>query len=145
MTDGGDADADVDADQPRSPSGRDDVQPRTAAAEPEPDDAVPITVNGRAVAARKGELVIAAAERAGEYIPRFCYHPRMSRSGCAGMCLVEVDTGRGPRLQPSCMITVSPDMKVDTASPTSQAGPGGHARAAARQPPARLPGLRQGR
>ena len=27
--------------------------------------------------AKKGELIIAAAERAGTYIPRFCYHPRM--------------------------------------------------------------------
>ena len=55
-----------------------------------------ITVNGRPFTARNGELVIAAVERAGEYIPRFCYHNRMSSVGMCRMCLVEVDTGRGP-------------------------------------------------
>ena len=32
------------------------------------------------------------------------------------MCIVEIDTGRGPALQPACMIPVAPDMKVDTES-----------------------------
>ena len=31
-------------------------------------------------------------------------------------CLVEIDSGRGMQLSPSCMVTVSPDMKVDTQS-----------------------------
>jgi NADH-quinone oxidoreductase subunit G len=83
-------------------------------------NAVPITLNGREITARKGELIIAAAERHGEYIPRFCYHPRMSPVGMCRQCMVEVDTGRGPMLQPSCMITVSPEMKVETESPTAK-------------------------
>ena len=64
--------------------------------------------------------MIAAVERAGEYIPRFCYHARMTSVGMCRMCLVEIDTGRGPGLQPSCMVTVPPDMKVDTESPASK-------------------------
>ena len=64
--------------------------------------------------AEKGELLIAAAERNGIYIPRFCYHPRMSSVGMCRMCIVEVDTGRGPALQPSCMLECTPEMKVDT-------------------------------
>jgi len=32
------------------------------------------------------------------------------------MCIVDIDTGRGPALQPACMIQVAPDMKVDTES-----------------------------
>jgi len=88
---------------------------------PEPDpDAVPITLNGREIVARKGESIIAAADRHGEYIPRFCYHPRMSAVGMCRQCMVEVDTGRGPMLQPSCMITVLPEMKVDSESPTAR-------------------------
>ena len=83
-------------------------------------DAVSITLNGRAITARKGELIIAAAERHGEYIPRFCYHPRMSSVGMCRQCIVEVDTGRGPALQPSCMITVVPDMKIETSSPMAK-------------------------
>ena len=83
-------------------------------------DTVEITVNGRAVIARKGEMVIAATDRAGEHIPRFCYHPRMSPVGMCRQCLVEIDTGRGPMLQPSCMVPVAPGMVVDTESPTTK-------------------------
>ena len=93
----------------------------SAATEPEPDpDVVMVTLNGREVAARTGELVIAAAERHDTYIPHFCYHPRMKSVGMCRQCLVEVDTGRGMQLQPSCMITVSPEMKIDTESPTAK-------------------------
>ncbi|WP_420451519.1 NADH-quinone oxidoreductase subunit NuoG [Ilumatobacter sp.] len=89
--------------------------------EPEPEAAtVPVTLNGRPIEAHDGELVIAAADRHGAYIPHFCYHPRMKSVGMCRQCLVEVDTGRGPQLQPSCMITVSPDMKIETESPTAK-------------------------
>jgi NADH-quinone oxidoreductase subunit G len=77
---------------------------------------VSITVDGRTVEAAKGELVIAAAERNGVYIPRFCYHPRMRSVGMCRMCIVEIDTGRGPALQPSCMIECTDGMVVDTGS-----------------------------
>jgi NADH-quinone oxidoreductase subunit G len=87
-------------------------------APPVDPNAVAVTINGVPFTARKGELIIAAAERAGEYIPRFCYHPRMSSVGMCRQCLVEVDTGRGPAITPSCMFTVAPDMKIDTASAT---------------------------
>ncbi|MGE3621506.1 MAG: NADH-quinone oxidoreductase subunit NuoG [Acidimicrobiia bacterium] len=75
-----------------------------------------ITVNGKEVEARPGELVIEAAERSGTYIPRFCYHPRMQPVGMCRMCVVDIDTGRGPALQPACMIPVAPGMVVDTES-----------------------------
>jgi len=77
---------------------------------------VRITINGETVEAKPGDLVIAAAERAGTHIPRFCYHNRMSPVGMCRMCLVEIDTGRGPGLQPSCMIPVSDGMVVNTES-----------------------------
>jgi NADH-quinone oxidoreductase subunit G len=79
-------------------------------------DGVAVEINGVEVIARKGELLIDAAERAGSYIPRFCYHERMKPVGMCRMCLVEVDTGRGPALQPSCMIECTPGMKADTES-----------------------------
>ncbi len=75
-----------------------------------------ITVNGQTVACKPGELLIAAAERAGTYIPRFCYHERMKPVGMCRMCLVDIDSGRGPALQPSCMVTVADGMVVDTES-----------------------------
>ncbi|MGI8938423.1 MAG: NADH-quinone oxidoreductase subunit NuoG [Iamia sp.] len=80
---------------------------------------VNITLDGHEVAARKGELVIDAAERAGVYIPRFCYHPRMTPVGMCRQCLVEIDTGRGPALQPSCMIEASDGMAVETGTPVA--------------------------
>jgi NADH-quinone oxidoreductase subunit G len=77
-------------------------------------ETVTVTINGEPVEAEKGELVIAAAERSGTYIPRFCYHPRMASVGMCRMCIVDIDTGRGPALQPACMIECAPDMVVDT-------------------------------
>ena len=79
-------------------------------------DGVPVTIDGVEILANKGELLIDAAERHGVYIPRFCYHPRMKPVGMCRMCLVEVDTGRGPGLQPSCMLNVSDGMVVETES-----------------------------
>ncbi len=80
------------------------------------ETAVEITVDGVAVDARPGEMLIAACERNGTYIPRFCYHSRMSPVGMCRMCLVEVDTGRGFALQPSCIVPVTEGMKVSTES-----------------------------
>ena len=86
-----------------------------AAAPVDPNE-VRITINGREVVSTKGELVIAAAQHAGDYIPRFCYHERMSSVAMCRMCLVDIDTGRGPALQPSCLVTVAPGMVVNTRS-----------------------------
>ena len=75
---------------------------------------VSVTVNGQEIQAQPDELLIDACERTGTYIPRFCHHPRMNPVGMCRMCLVEVDTGRGSSLQPSCMVPVSDNMKVET-------------------------------
>jgi NADH-quinone oxidoreductase subunit G len=84
-----------------------------AAAGPDPNR-VAITINGREVAARKGEMVIAAADRAGEYIPHFCYHPRMSPVGMCRQCMVEVEGPRGPMMVVSCMTPVAEGQVVRT-------------------------------
>jgi len=84
------------------------------------DDATPVTIrftlDGREVEANKGEMLIAAAERSGTYIPRFCYHPRMEPVGVCRMCLVEVEGPRGTTLMPSCYIAPSDGMVVRTDS-----------------------------
>ena len=77
---------------------------------------ISVTINGVQVEAEPGEMLIAAADRAGVHIPRFCYHERMSPVGMCRMCLVDVDTGRGPMLQPSCMVPVADGMSVNTES-----------------------------
>ena len=77
-------------------------------------NAVSITINGRTVSARKGEMVIDAADRSGDYIPRFCYHPRMSPVGMCRQCMVEIEGPRGPMMVVSCMTPVADGQVVRT-------------------------------
>lgn len=84
------------------------------------EDTINFTLNGEQVSATNGENLIEACEKAGVEIPRFCYHKRMNSVGMCRMCIVEVDTGRGPALQPSCMLTVSDGMDVNTESETTK-------------------------
>ena len=80
-------------------------------------ETVSITVDGKVIEAKKGEMIIAAAERAGTYIPRFCYHPRMRPVGMCRMCLVEVVGPRGPMLSPACFVPVAEGQVVNTTTP----------------------------
>jgi NADH-quinone oxidoreductase subunit G len=84
--------------------------------EVQPVETVTFTLDGRQVTGHKGEMLIAAAERAGTFIPRFCYHPRMKSVGVCRMCLVEVSGPRGASLQPSCYVEVQAGSEVVTDS-----------------------------
>ncbi|MFZ8901134.1 MAG: NADH-quinone oxidoreductase subunit NuoG [Ilumatobacteraceae bacterium] len=84
---------------------------------PADPNAVRITINGREVEARKGEWIIAAADRSGDYIPRFCYHSRMESVGMCRQCLVEVEGPRGPMMVVSCMTPVADGQIVRTDTP----------------------------
>src|SRR6202049_2041740 len=86
-------------------------------AEPRTTETVTIVLDGREVEAFKGEMIIAAAERAGVYIPRFCYHPRMKPVGMCRMCLVDVKGPRGFALTPACFIAVADGQEIVTDSP----------------------------
>ena len=77
---------------------------------------VTITIDGVATEVPAGELLIKAAEDAGTYIPRFCWHSRMKPVGMCRMCLVEVETPRGRMLTTSCTMPVADGMVVDTSS-----------------------------
>lgn len=79
-------------------------------------ETVSITINGEAHDVPAGELLIAAAEDIGEYIPRFCYYKKLAPVGKCRMCLVEVEGPRGKALIPSCTMPVSDGMVVDTES-----------------------------
>jgi NADH-quinone oxidoreductase subunit G len=80
-------------------------------------DTMKITVDGKVMEAKKGEMVIAAAERGGVYIPRFCWHPRMRPVGMCRMCLVEVKGPRGMALMPACYVPVADGQEIVTDSP----------------------------
>lgn len=75
---------------------------------------VTIEVDGQSIPARKGEMLMEATDRAGIYIPRFCYHKHLSVAANCRMCLVEVE--RAPKPLPACATPVMDGMKVFTQS-----------------------------
>jgi NADH-quinone oxidoreductase subunit G len=79
------------------------------------DDLVNIEVDGVPVKARKGEMIIRVTDRNGVYVPRFCYHEKLSIAANCRMCLVEVE--KAPKPLPACATPVTEGMKVFTKSP----------------------------
>ena len=80
-----------------------------------PVEEVEFTLDGRAVRARKGEMLIAAAERAGTFIPASATTPHGVRRRLPHV----PGRGRGPRgatLMPGCFIEATPGMEVVTDS-----------------------------
>ncbi|MBN2008436.1 (2Fe-2S)-binding protein [candidate division KSB1 bacterium] len=76
---------------------------------------VKITVDGKELTVAKGTLLIDACEANGIYIPRFCYHKHLTKSGNCRMCLVKIE--KTPKPQPSCMTPVADGMIVHTRTP----------------------------
>jgi len=74
-----------------------------------------IEINGIIINAREGAMVIEAADEAGIYIPRFCYHKQLSIAANCRMCLVEVEKVGKPL--PACATPVTDGMKIFTKSP----------------------------
>ncbi len=79
------------------------------------DDTVKIEVDGKPVEARKGQMLIEVTDRLGTYVPRFCYHEKLSIAANCRMCLVEVE--KAPKPLPACATPVGDGMKVFTRSP----------------------------
>src|ERR1700733_11947490 len=79
------------------------------------DDFVNIEVNGVAVKARKGEMIIRVTDAHHAYVPRFCYHDKLSIAANCRMCLVEVE--KAPKPLPACATPVAEGMKIFTNSP----------------------------
>src|SRR5512135_444825 len=78
-------------------------------------DLVNLTIDGKAVQARPGTLVIDAAKTYGIEIPAFCYYEGLSLQAACRMCLVEVE--KAPKLQTACTLLVAEGMVVRTDSP----------------------------
>src|SRR5688572_1968802 len=78
------------------------------------DDIVKIEIDGKPVTARKGQMIIQAADDINVYIPRFCYHKKLSIAANCRMCLVEVE--KAPKPLPACATPVTDGMKVWTHS-----------------------------
>ncbi|MGB5131275.1 MAG: NADH-quinone oxidoreductase subunit NuoG [Steroidobacteraceae bacterium] len=79
------------------------------------DDMVNIEVDGRPLKAQKGQMVMQVTDVAGIYVPRFCYHEKLSIAANCRMCLVEIE--KAPTPMPACATPVAEGMKVFTRSP----------------------------
>jgi len=75
---------------------------------------VEIEIDGKKLTVAEDSTVIEAADKAGIYIPRFCYHKKLSIAANCRMCLVEVEKVGKPL--PACATSVSGGMKVFTRS-----------------------------
>jgi NADH-quinone oxidoreductase subunit G len=75
---------------------------------------VEIELDGQKVQVNEGSMVMHAAERAGTYIPHFCYHKKLSIAANCRMCLVEVE--KAPKPLPACATPVTQGMIVRTKS-----------------------------
>lgn len=73
-----------------------------------------IEIDGKHITVADGGTLIDAAEAAGIYIPRFCYHKKLSVAANCRMCLVEVE--KAPKPVPACATPVTDGMKVFTHS-----------------------------
>ena len=78
------------------------------------DTTIKIEINGVECDARPGEMLIAVTDRAGIYVPRFCYHEKLTVAANCRMCLVEVVNA--PKPLPACATPVANGMKVATRS-----------------------------
>jgi len=83
------------------------------------EELVNIEVDGRPLKARKGQMLIQATDAAGIYVPRFCYHEKLSVAANCRMCLVEVE--KAPKPLPACATPVAEGMKAFTRSPRALA------------------------
>jgi NADH-quinone oxidoreductase subunit G len=79
------------------------------------EDLVNIEVDGVPMKARKNAMIIQVTDDNGVYVPRFCYHDKLSIAANCRMCLVEVE--KAPKPMPACATPVSEGMKVFTRSP----------------------------
>ncbi len=75
---------------------------------------VEIELDGQKVEVAEGCMVMHAAEKAGTYIPHFCYHKKLSIAANCRMCLVDVE--KAPKPMPACATPVTQGMIVRTKS-----------------------------
>ncbi len=75
---------------------------------------VEIELDGQKVEVAEGSMVMHAAEKAGTYIPHFCYHKKLSIAANCRMCLVDVE--KAPKPMPACATPVTNGMIVRTHS-----------------------------
>jgi len=77
-------------------------------------DRVRITIDGRATTAAVTATILDAARQMGIKIPTLCHYRGLSPYGACRVCLVEIDTPRGPRQVASCSYPIEENLVVRT-------------------------------
>jgi len=75
---------------------------------------IEIELDGKKVEVLEGSVIMHAAEKAGTYIPHFCYHKKLSIAANCRMCLVDIE--KAPKPMPACATPVTQGMIVRTKS-----------------------------
>jgi NADH-quinone oxidoreductase subunit G len=73
---------------------------------------IEIQLDGQKVDVLEGSTIMHAAEKAGTYLPHFCYHKKLSIAANCRMCLVDVE--KAPKPMPACATPVTQGMIVHT-------------------------------
>ncbi len=73
-----------------------------------------IEIDGKTIEVENGKMIIEVADEQGIYIPRFCYHKKLSVAANCRMCLVEVENNK--KTVPACATPITNGMKVFTKS-----------------------------
>ncbi|MDJ0929300.1 MAG: NADH-quinone oxidoreductase subunit NuoG [Gammaproteobacteria bacterium] len=79
------------------------------------DQKFKLRIDGVEYEASPGQMLIEITDAAGIYVPRFCYHEKLSVAANCRMCLVEVE--KAPKPLPACATPVADGMVVSTRSP----------------------------
>ena len=75
---------------------------------------IEIELDGKKVEIVEGSMVMHAADKAGTYIPHFCYHKKLTIAANCRMCLVDIE--KAPKPMPACATPVTQGMIVRTRS-----------------------------
>src|SRR3954467_5835136 len=73
-----------------------------------------LEIDGRKIEVPEGSTVMDATNKAGVYVPHFCYHKKLTIAANCRMCLVQVE--KAPKPLPACATPATNGMKVWTHS-----------------------------
>jgi len=79
---------------------------------------ITVTIDGVEHEAQQGQMLIELTDKTGTYVPRFCYHEKLSIAANCRMCLVEVENSKNAL--PACATPVSDGMVVKTKSKSAK-------------------------
>ena len=77
-------------------------------------DRVAVTIDGRTTEVARGTTILDAARGMGISIPTLCHYRGMTPYGACRVCLVQIETPRGPKLVASCSHPIDGELAVST-------------------------------